>query len=400
LFLLAILIPSFVQANIPNSNHNSRVSTNGTPYQVLGVEKNASSEEIKRRYRQLCLKYHPDKNVNLSEKERDLAEETFKQVQAANTQIGKPDARKTYDSQQSLFGSGMPMPGFSQQQSGASNQSFEQAFAQAFRAARPGYSSQGSFGRSTPFYGSNLFSRTSRPAGFSSPILSSLNSVYVQKVPVSLADLYAGKQGVEVTLTDTIWKRYAASFRGGVAYILLYQAVLYSIPTFKLRLKGMMSVWFAALVGGVVFHVHLPRPTIAHYTFDLKAGFKEGTKLIFKDAEPGLEVVFVLVPGEKHCAFTRVGNDLHVTVPISSDEMIEGCTIDIEPLDPEEPTIEVDVPPGVIERSGETLTVKGKGWPIRKLGTHGDLIVHFTLTTIRRRRWHHQTTKKRRWRLW
>jgi DnaJ-class molecular chaperone len=100
LFLLAILIPSFVQANIPNSNHNSRVSTNGTPYQVLGVEKNASSEEIKRRYRQLCLKYHPDKNVNLSEKERDLAEETFKQVQAANTQIGKPDARKTYDSQQ------------------------------------------------------------------------------------------------------------------------------------------------------------------------------------------------------------------------------------------------------------------------------------------------------------
>jgi DnaJ-class molecular chaperone len=399
LLLVASLIPSIVQGNIPNSNRNSPVSARQTPYQILGVGKDASNEEIRRRYRELCLKCHPDKNVHLPKKERDLAEERFKLVQTANSQIGNPDTRREYDSsRQSLFGSG-GMPGyFSQQQSGAPSQSFDEAFAQAFRS-RQGFSSSG---RSNQFYGfsaSDVFSRGSRPTAFSSPVLSSLRSVYVQKVAVSLQDLYAGKQGVEVTLTDTLWKRYAAAFRGGVAYVLLYQAFLYSIPSFR------MSTWFAALFGGVVFHVHLPRPTISQYTFNLKPGYKDGTRLIFKDTEPGLEVVFVLMQGEKHDTFTRVGNDLHVTVPISREEMREGCTIDIEPLGPDEPTIEVEVAPGIIEKPGQTLTVKGKGWPIRKLKTHGDLIVHFTLTTIRRRQPKHQrttgnTTTKKRWRPW
>jgi molecular chaperone DnaJ len=385
LLVVASLISSVVQGNVPNSNPKSRVSASPSPYQVLGVGKDASNEEIRRSYRDLCLKCHPDKNVHLPKKERDLAEERFKLVQTANSQIGNPDTRREYDSRQSIFGSA-----FSRQQSGAPSQSFEEAFAQAFRS-RQGFSSSGS---STPFYGfsaSNVFTRGSRPAAaFGSPVLSSLNSVYVQKVAVSLQDLYTGKQGVEVTLTDTLLKRYAAAFRGGVAYLLLYQAALYSIPSFR------MSTWFAALFGGVVFHVHLPRPTITQFIVDLKPGYKEGTKLIFKDTEPGLEVVFVLVQGEKHDIFTRVGNNLHVTVPISREEMREGCSFDIDPLGPGEPAIEVDVAPGIIESSGQTLTVKGKGWPIRKSGTHGDLIVHFTLTTIRRRQPRHHRTK--RWR--
>jgi molecular chaperone DnaJ len=405
LLLVLSLIPSVVQGKIPNSNPNSRSVSAQSPYQVLGVGKNASNEEIRRSYRELCLKNHPDKCVHLPKKERDLAEERFKLVQTANSQIGNADTRREYDSRQSLFGSSGGMPAyFSQQQSGTASsqsQSFEDAFAQAFRQ-RQGMSSSG--GRSSQFYGfsaSDVFSRGSRTPGFSSPVLSGLNSVYVQKVAVSLQDLYAGAQGVEVTLKDTIWKRYAAAFRGGVAYLLLYQAFLYSIPSFR------MSTWFAALFGSVVFHVQLPRPRVTQYTFDLKPGYKDGTRLRFKDTEPGLEVVFVLVQGDKHDTFTRVGNDLHVTVPISREEMKEGCTIDIEPLGPGEATIEVEVAPGIIEKAGQTLTVKKKGWPIRKLKTHGDLIVHFTLTTIRRRQPKHQrttgntkTSTKKRWRPW
>jgi DnaJ-class molecular chaperone len=405
LLLVLNLIPSVVQGKIPNSNP---VSGAQSPYQVLGVGKNASNEEIRRSYRELCLKNHPDKNVHLPKKERDLAEERFKLVQTANSEIGNAEKRREFDKRQSLFGSSGGMPAyFSQQrQSGtasAQSQSFEEAFAQAFRQ-RQGMSSSG--GRSSQFYGfsaSDVFSRGSRTPGFSSPVLSGLNSVYVQKVAVSLQDLYAGAQGVEVTLKDTIWKRYSAAFRGGVAYLLLYQAFLYSIPSFR------MSTWFAALFGSVVFHVQLPRPTMTQYTFDLKPGYKDGTRLRFKDMEPGFEVVFVLVQGEKHDTFTRVGNDLHVTVPISRQEMKEGCTIDIEPLGPGEATIEVEVAPGVIDKAGQTLTVKKKGWPIRKLKTHGDLIVHFTLTTIRRRQpkqrqeWTAGNTKsktKKRWRPW
>ena len=55
------------------------------PYKVLGVSRDASEEEIKKAYRQLSRKYHPDANIDNPNKEQ--AEEMFKQVQAAYEQI-------------------------------------------------------------------------------------------------------------------------------------------------------------------------------------------------------------------------------------------------------------------------------------------------------------------------
>ncbi len=57
------------------------------PYQVLGLARGASDEEIKKAYRNLSRKYHPDANVNNPNKEQ--AEEKFKQVQQAYDQIMK-----------------------------------------------------------------------------------------------------------------------------------------------------------------------------------------------------------------------------------------------------------------------------------------------------------------------
>ena len=57
------------------------------PYEVLGVPRNASNDEVKKAYRQLCKKYHPDSYVN--NPLADLAEEKFKEVQAAYEQIMK-----------------------------------------------------------------------------------------------------------------------------------------------------------------------------------------------------------------------------------------------------------------------------------------------------------------------
>ena len=55
------------------------------PYSVLGVPRNASDEEVKKAYRKLSRKYHPDANINNPNK--DQAEERFKQVQQAYDQI-------------------------------------------------------------------------------------------------------------------------------------------------------------------------------------------------------------------------------------------------------------------------------------------------------------------------
>lgn len=57
------------------------------PYRVLGVSRNASDDEIKKAYRTLSRKYHPDANVNNPNK--DQAEEKFKEVQQAYDQIMK-----------------------------------------------------------------------------------------------------------------------------------------------------------------------------------------------------------------------------------------------------------------------------------------------------------------------
>lgn len=62
-----------------------------TPYVVLGVRSDASPEEIKKAYRQLVSKYHPDKVGHLGDEFKELAERRFKEIQSAyNTLMAKP----------------------------------------------------------------------------------------------------------------------------------------------------------------------------------------------------------------------------------------------------------------------------------------------------------------------
>ena len=75
------------------------------PYQVLGISRGASDEEIKKAYRSLSRKYHPDANVNNPNK--DAAEEKFKQVQQAYDQIMKEKQQGTsYGGYGNSYGSG------------------------------------------------------------------------------------------------------------------------------------------------------------------------------------------------------------------------------------------------------------------------------------------------------
>ena len=81
------------------------------PYSVLGVSQDASDEEIKKAYRRLSRKYHPDANINNPDK--DKAEEKFKEVQQAYDQIMK---EREYGSRGA--GSYGGFGGFSQQSGG------------------------------------------------------------------------------------------------------------------------------------------------------------------------------------------------------------------------------------------------------------------------------------------
>lgn len=66
-------------------------------YSVLGVNKNASQEEIKKRYKELARKWHPDRFSKKSEAEQKEAEEKFKEISAAYDTLGDEQKRKEYD---------------------------------------------------------------------------------------------------------------------------------------------------------------------------------------------------------------------------------------------------------------------------------------------------------------
>src|SRR5690242_21398590 len=74
-------------------------------YKVLGVDKKASQDDIKKAYRKLARKYHPDTNKDAG------AEERFKEISEAYDVLGDEDKRKKYDRGGGVFAGGNPFGG-------------------------------------------------------------------------------------------------------------------------------------------------------------------------------------------------------------------------------------------------------------------------------------------------
>ena len=79
-------------------------------YEVLGVDRNATADDIKSAYRKMALKWHPDRWVNGTDAEKKTAEENFKEASEAYSVLSDPDKKARYDrfGQAGLGGDGAP----------------------------------------------------------------------------------------------------------------------------------------------------------------------------------------------------------------------------------------------------------------------------------------------------
>ena len=66
-------------------------------YEVLGLSKGASTDDIKGAYRKAALKWHPDRWVNGTDAEKKTAEEKFKEASEAYSVLSDPDKKAKYD---------------------------------------------------------------------------------------------------------------------------------------------------------------------------------------------------------------------------------------------------------------------------------------------------------------
>jgi len=447
---------------------------------VLGVPRDAPQSQIRKRYRELCLRYHPDKNTSPeSRKRRDEYLEAFKRVQRANSLVGTEERRNEYDASSSRLFKGTPSSSSSSFFNGAADVD-ENDVDDIFLRTYQRYSSSSYFspgGVRFYFGSSNSYRPWTNGVGVGGGggglqeafgLSSRLKSTFVRRVPVSLKTLYEGtvrsesscgggsrSNSLELHWDDCssnnnslvrLWQRAAASFRGGIGYVLLYQSLLYALPL--LRLVGRLG---AALFAGFVFARQLPdlpalkARSTTKYRATILPGYKGGTKFTFR-ADRDVDVAFVLVEreneitangtnGERKYVYRRVGNDLHVRgATVTYEQAREGCVLEIPRIDAADgeanpkTAITVEVPAGELldrlqrrVRGREALlTVKGQGWPIRDGATKktatvdqmnkGDLIVHVKLVRRRsrvdaaavssqksRKRRNVTQTKKRRW---
>ncbi|KAJ8493622.1 hypothetical protein OPV22_015343 [Ensete ventricosum] len=308
-------------------------------YNILKVGKNASEEDLKKAYRKLAMKWHPDKNPT-NKKE---AEAKFKKISEAYEVLSDPQKRGVYDQYGEDGLKGMPPPG----SSGGPNdvhfnpRNAEDIFAEFFGSSPFGFGSMGR-AKSMRFQSdSGLF------GGFGGA--ENVFRSYTDGIGTGMGGQPRKPPAVESKLSCSLEELYTGSTR---------------------KMKISRNVMDAS--GRMV-------PESEILTIDVKPGWKKGTKITFP--EKGNEQVgqlpadLVFVINEKpHEVYKRDGNDLIVNQKISLVEALAGTSVELTTLDGRN----LSIPVSDIVSPGYELVIAKEGMPIVKdPGRKGNLRIIF-----------------------
>ena len=330
-------------------------------YGILGVSKNCSDDELKKAYKKMALKWHPDRWAQKSEAEQKTASEKFKEIAEAYSVLSDAKKRQIYDmyGEDGLKG-GMPEEGFGGFGNGQGFQTFKGPHGETYT-----FSSNG--GDFNPFDIFNSMFGEDDLRGFSRGFRSKGRSQQrSQKFN------FGGFNGFDGFNTDDSSnssmyeeKRKAPDVNANVNCTL---EELYKGCTKQRKITKTITN-----------EQGMSREKEELVTLNIQPGWKEGTKMTFEgygDEEPGVEpanVVFTIkqIP---HPLYTREGDNLNCTITITLLQALTGIMITLPFLDGSEIKHKITK----IVSDNTTEVISGKGMPVRKNpGHYGDLIVHF-----------------------
>ncbi|HKA26370.1 MAG TPA: molecular chaperone DnaJ [Gaiellaceae bacterium] len=330
-------------------------TTTKNPYEILGVSKTATADEIKKAYRKLAREYHPDRNPG-----DDSAEERFKEVQGAYDLLSDPEKRKQYDT----FGSANGRGGFQ-----GGNVNF-------------GDFNVEDFGDLGDFFGGLFGGRGGRAGAGRTSRAQRGNDVEVQ-VNLSFDDSLKGVETkIPVTLETACSECHGSGAKPGTAPKICPECHGRGVVAESQGFFALSQPCPRCHGNGTVIEDPCPRcggsgreRRTKRYTVKIPAGVKDGTRIRLKGkGEAGFSGgeagdLYVVTRVQPSKLYERRGDDLVVEVPITFSEAALGATVEVPTPDG---TVSVKVKPGT--QDGTLLRVKGKGAPKLKGSGRGDLL--------------------------
>ncbi len=329
-------------------------------YEVLGVGRNASEDEIKRAYRRMAIKYHPDKNPGDKE-----AESKFKECAEAYEVLSDAEKRKRYDQfgHEGLRGTGMHDFSRMNVEDIFSMFGFDDFFSGIFggRGRRPGR-------------------RTQVARGYD----------LETTVELTLNDVAGGtEKTIEFTRQDTCpecngngcakgTKPGRCSTCGGSGQVVRGGGFFQMVSTCPAcRGSGEVITNPCKKCKGTG---RVPKKRVV--TIKVPAGVHEGQSIrVANEGEPGRNNgprgnLYCYVRIKPHEFLERDGNNLIAVVPISFTQATLGASIDVPSLNG---TRQIKIPPGT--QYGSVFRIKGQGLPDIRSRRTGDQLVQVTVET-------------------
>ncbi len=337
-------------------------------YEILGVQKTATADELKSAYRKLAMKYHPDRYATASEAEKKEAEEKFKEINHAYDVLSDDQKRAAYD----RFGD-------------------ENGPQMGAGGGFDGFSSAGGFGFDVDDLFSNLFSGFGGGMGRSSSARANA-PVRGRDINVNLTitfeeAVFGAQKTVSVKRSETCSSCYGTGAKDGSSVKTCSQCkgtgrVTYTQST----LLGQMSTSTVCPTckgkGTVVTEKCTAcsgRGTVEKQRdikVNIPAGIDNDQRITYRGegncgsngGEKGSLVVGITV--KPHKLYKRVGDDINIEVPISFADAALGCTLTVPSLYGNK---EVKVPDGT--QSGTVFRVKNCGVKKLRANDNGDMFV-------------------------